>query len=170
MREVGLNGLALTRHCEGTVYSVYLDSSGYPSGGAGHLIRATDDVERDGLGRPIVGSPLSFDVVSAWLRHDLATAVAAVNACGDDFTQNQFDALTDFAFNAGGANLAELIGNAKKDGVSVADRFSHYTRSGDNHPRGLKVRRALERDLFVTPDEVPLAVGWLRAHDTEFQS
>lgn len=157
MRTIGENGLDLIRHCEGTVYHVYLDSSGYPTGGTGHLIRNADHLK--------LGDPVSPEQEEAWLKADLADAEAAVNRHAPDLaTQNAFDALTDFAFNEGEANLAELVGNAGGVSALIAEHLSHYTRSGTDHPRGLRIRRALERDLFLAPDG-PMPEDWLQAHD-----
>lgn len=155
---VGPNGLLLVEHTESTVLRVYLDSRGLPTAGTGHLLTEAD-------GPYQVGDPITQAQNDAWLEADLGAAEAAVAGCGLDLTQNQFDALVDFAFNEGAGNLAELVENANGSLSVIADHFSHYTRSGHDHPRGLKIRRLLERDLFLTPDDVPMADGWLTAHD-----
>lgn len=137
---------------------VYLDSRGLKTGGTGHLIIPSD-------GDWNVGDPITQQQNDTWLEADLGAACAAVDGCGLDLTQNQFDALVDFAFNEGAGNLRELVEDSDGAPVSIAEHFSHYTRAGTTHPRGQRIRRLLERDLFLTPDDVPMAAGWLNAHD-----
>lgn len=156
-RQVGPNGLALTRYCEGSVDRVYLDPVGIATGGVGHVIRAAD-----GPLKP--GDSLSEAQIEKWLQQDLGVAEAAVNDSGLHFTQNQFDALVDFAFNEGSGNLADLLGNADGLPATIAQHFVHYTRAGNTHPRGLLTRRLLERDLFLAPDG-PMPAGWLTKWD-----
>lgn len=160
MRSVGENGLALVRHAEGEVLSVYADSRGLPTCGVGHLVRNADNLK--------LGDTITQAQSDAFLQADLKTAAAAVDSHGLDLTANQRDALIDFAYNAGSGNLARMIDDAG-DVPTLADFFSHYTRAGTTHPRGLKIRRALERDLFLAPDG-PMPAGWLHAHDDEFNA
>lgn len=156
---IGRNGLDLVRYCEGEVLHVYLDARDLPTVGVGHLIRAADGIK--------IGDTISKEQSEDFLKRDLEGAIAAVNGCGLDLTQNQFDALTDFAFNAGPWNLRQLVDNADRVPATIAEHFSHYTRAGTVHPRGLKIRRALERDLFEAPDGV-MPDGWLMKHADEF--
>ena len=157
MRKTGPNGLALIRHAEGTVLSVYSDSRGLPTVGTGHLVRYADGLR--------LGDTISPERAERFLEDDLGVAEAAVGSCHLDLTQNQFDALVDFAFNEGTGNLRELVQNADGVPAVIADHLSHYTRAGGEHPRGLRVRRALERTLFLAPDDVPMADGWLHSAD-----
>lgn len=165
MRQVGPNGLALIRHCEGVVPEVYLDSIGIPTAGVGHVIRAAD-------GPLKVGDPVSEEQISRWLQSDLSIAAAGVDRRCPHLTQNQFDACVSLTFNIGvGAfdrsTLASLIDADDLDGA--ADQFKVWNRAGNTHPKGLKIRRALERDLFLAPDG-PMPAGWLNAHNAEFTS
>lgn len=156
------NGIDLTQHCEGLVLMVYADSVGYLTAGWGHLLRPAD-------GEFKIGDPITREQADQWLEDDLALAMTAVRRYAPDLaSDNQRAALCDFAFNLGPSNLGRLVKDA--DGVPerIAEQFQFWTRAGNTHPRGLKIRRALERDLFVQPDDVPMPVDWLRKHDAEF--
>lgn len=159
-RKTGPNGLALIPHVEGTVLHVYLDNVGNPTVGIGHLVLASDNLR--------VGDTISPEQARAFLQHDLAGAEAAVNGCGLDLTQNQFDALVDFTFQEGAGNLGVLVEDADRIPARIPPLFSHWMRTGNQHPRGVRIRRALDRDLFLAPDGL-MPDGWLSAHDSEFQ-
>lgn len=157
--EIGQNCLDLIRHCEGTVLHVYLDAAGLKTAGTGHLLRAAD-------GSYAVGDQITQAQADAWLQQDLAAAASCVDShCPDLPTDNARSALIDFAYNAGCNNLARLVadGNGTPDGI--AQQFPYWTRAGQVHPRGLRIRRMLERDLFLAPDG-PMPEGWLVKYDT----
>lgn len=156
MRKTGPNGLALLRNRESTVLIVYLDSRGLPTVGTGHLVRYADGLK--------LGDHISQERSDRFLQDDLGVAEAAVDGCYLDLAQNQFDALVDFAFNEGTGNLRQLVQDADGVPAIIAEHFSHYTRAGSQHDRGLRIRRALERDLFLAPDG-PMPDGWLTAHE-----
>lgn len=163
-RPLNENGVALTKHSEGLVLLVYRDPVGLPTGGWGHLIRPSD-------GDFKVGDPVTQEQADRWLEDDLALAAAAVDRhCPDLPTDNMRGALTDFCYNLGPSNLGRLVNDADGVPTAIAEQFQHWTRAGNTHPRGLKIRRALERDLFLQPDDVPMPDGWLSAHDAEFRS
>lgn len=158
-RPLNQNGVALTKHAEGLVLMVYRDVVGIPTAGWGHVIRAAD-------GELSVGDTITQEQADRWLENDLEIASAAVDrTCPDLPTDNMRGALTDFCFNLGSSNLALLVKDA--DGVpeTIAEHFSHWTRAGTQHPRGLRIRRALERLLFETPDHVALPSDWLTSCD-----
>ena len=161
MREVGQNGLDLIRHVEGTVLHVYLDSRGLPTVGTGHLVRAADGLN--------VGDEISPERAESLLKADLGSAEACVDRALPYLTQNQFDALCSFVFNVGctaflGSQLKHFCDAGNFD--LAAEQFQVWTRAGNTHPRGLRIRRLLERDLFLAPDG-PMPQGWLGAHDDE---
>lgn len=163
MRQIGQHGLDLIAHFEGTILTVYADPIGLPTVGTGHLVR-----DRDGLK---LGDTITTEQAREFLRNDLGAAETAVNRRCPNLTQNQFDACVSLAFNIGagafqGSTLARLLDAGDIGGA--ADQFERWTRAGNAHPRGLKVRRATERDLFLTPDDRPLPDGWLTAHAEEF--
>lgn len=68
--------------------------------------------------------------------------------------QNQFDALVDFAYNAGAQNLRtstllKLLNQGKYD--QAADEFGKWVYGGGKKLGGLVKRRGLERELFEQP-------------------
>lgn len=159
MRQVGPNGLDLVRHAEGCVLSVYLDSVGLPTVGVGHLVR-----DADGL---TVGDAISSERANEFLQHDLADAASAVDRNCPHLSQNEFDACVSLTFNIGGeafgrSTLRRMITAGNIPGA--AEQFEVWNRAGNTHPRGLTIRRSLERDLFLAPDG-PMPVGWLSRHD-----
>lgn len=160
MRTVGENGLALVRHFEGCVLSVYLDAAGFPTVGTGHLIRETDNLR--------VGDSITQEQADDFLNQDLSAAVACVDAhCPDLPTMNARAALVSLVFNIGcgafeNSTLLQLIRAGDLPGA--ADQFEAWTRAGHAHPRGLRIRRATERDLFLAPDG-PMPDGWLQRHN-----
>ena len=67
-------------------------------------------------------------------------------------TQNQFDALVDFAYNAGSQNLrtATLLKRLNEGNYSAAaDEFGKWVMGGGKRLSGLVKRRAAERELFL---------------------
>lgn len=157
MRQASQNALDLIRNREAYRLTVYLDSEGLPTVGEGHLVLPSDNLK--------LGDVITAERADKFLEQDLAEAESCVNRHCSDLTQHQFDALISFTFNEGCGNLAQLVDNADDVPAVIADHFSHYTRAGTDHPRGLRIRRLLERDLFLTPDDVAMATGWLNAHD-----
>ena len=68
--------------------------------------------------------------------------------------QNQFDALVDFAYNAGAQNfrtstLLKLLNQG--DYATVAGEFDKWVYGGGKKLNGLVKRRDLERQLFQQP-------------------
>ena len=67
-------------------------------------------------------------------------------------TQNQFDALVDFAYNAGAQNLrtSTLLKRLNAgDYTGAADEFGKWVMGGGKRLSGLVKRRAAERALFL---------------------
>lgn len=98
-------GLELLKHEEGCVLHVYGDQAGLPSIGIGHLLTKAELSSGKIL---IAGIPVKYangitlQQALDLLEQDLQPAEAVVRArVKVDLTQNQFDALTSFAFNAG---------------------------------------------------------------------
>ena len=137
-------GLQLTESFEGCRYVAYQDVRGVWTIGYGH----TKGVEP--------GDVCTHAQAEAWLDEDTATAEVAVNRLVKvPLTQNEFDALVDFAFNCGvgalqGSTLLRLL-NAGDD-AKAAEEFERWTHAGGEVVAGLLRRRGAERDLFKQPD------------------
>jgi GH24 family phage-related lysozyme (muramidase) len=86
------------------------------------------------------------------LKKDLEKFEKAVTALNRTWTQNQFDALTSFAFNCGAANLKRLVAN--RDTLQIADALLLYNKAGGKVLSGLVRRRKAERALFLKNNEL----------------
>lgn len=134
-------GMAMTEGFEGLRLQAYQDCAGIWTIGYGHTGpdvvegRTITQVEADGL-----------------LRMDLAAAVACVNrAVTVRLTQNQFDALVDFCFNAGrgaflGSTLLQLVNRG--DVAGAVAQFGRWVHAGGEVVAGLVRRRAAEAAMF----------------------
>lgn len=65
-------------------------------------------------------------------------------------TQNQFDALVSFTYNAGQENLRKsaLLTNLNAGKTVTSDNFTSYNRAGGKPIQGLTLRRAGEYNMF----------------------
>ncbi|MFZ0053174.1 MAG: lysozyme [Desulfobaccales bacterium] len=96
---ISQEGLEFIEQQEGCVLHVYQDPAGNPTIGVGHLIKAGEDYS-NGLTQA-----QAMDL----LAQDVKRFEDAVNSYGLNLTQNQFDVLVDFAFNAGEGALQQLL-------------------------------------------------------------
>lgn len=134
----------------------YLDSEGVPTIGWGH----TKGVLHTDVG---VRS-ISMEQAEAFLESDVADSEAYVNKLNLKLTQNQFDALTDLAFNVGsfGWTLTSQLQAGKFAAVpATIKRYIHTNRGPACAGRcgnktcklrtepGLITRRAAEAALFT---------------------
>ena len=134
-------GLALTKRYEGLRLAAYQDQAGVWTIGYSHT---GPDVHAD---REV--SPFEAE---ALLRADLRTAIDCVNTVVKaPLSQNQFDAVVDFCFNAGRGNFAhstllKLINLHKFD--EAAEQFTLWIRVNGLPNRGLARRRGAECAMF----------------------
>lgn len=136
------SGRALVKEFEGFNLQAYQDGGGVWTIGYGHT---GDDVHQWLI--------ITDGDAENFLTKDLAGAEHTVNAAVKvPITQNQFDALVDFAFNLGGHALAtstlmRLLNEGDKMGA--ANEFAKWDHSGGKEVPGLLRRRLAERDLFL---------------------
>lgn len=146
-------GEALIKHFEGLRLSAYRDAAGVWTIGYGST--------RYHNGRAVKPSDKLDDEqqANALFRHTLGAYIDAVNQRAHvPLSQNQFDALVSFAYNAGagaGKTLYEKL-NAK-DYTGAAGQLLLWDKITDPHT-GEKItchiltkRREQERALFLTP-------------------
>lgn len=88
------------------------------------------------------------------LKQDLEKFENAVNNLHREWTQNQFDALTSFAYNCGAGNLKKLVQN--RNTQQIADAILLYNKGGGKVLAGLVKRRKEERELFLKQDTTQL--------------
>ena len=86
-----------------------------------------------------------------FLYDDVSQAESAVNKYMDkyNFNQNEFDALVSFVFNIG--NINQLTCNGTRSREVIANKMLEYCKSGGKILKGLKLRREVEHELFITP-------------------
>jgi lysozyme len=137
------NGMNITKQFEGLRLSAYADQVGVWTIGYGHT----------GLG-VYAGLTITQDQADAFLGSDVAGAVACVNRLlTSDINQNQFDALVDFVFNLGCANLASstlLRFVNSGDFADAAAQFQRWDHAGGVVVPGLLQRRQAEATLFLS--------------------
>jgi len=141
------NCLALIKACEGFSAKPYLCPAGVPTIGYGSTRYA--DGKKVALSDPHITVAQAEEI----MRTTLGEYEAAVNRyVGVPLTQNQFDALVDFAYNAGAQNLrtSTLLRMLNAGNYAgAANQFERWVYSGGTKLYGLVKRRKLEADLFL---------------------
>ena len=130
-------GLQLLKQFEGCRLSAYWDVNGYSIGYGHHSADITKDMK------------ITQKEADALLKKDLAKYEKAVNALGYELNQNQFDALTDFAYNCGVGNLLKLSANKTRDLRQIGFKIPLYCKAGGVALPGLVIRRNAEQALFI---------------------
>lgn len=126
---------------EGLRLTAYKDSAGVWTIGHGH----TRGVK--------AGQTITEKQADSLLRGDLLTAENYVNGLKLNLTQGQFDALTDFVFNLGAANLASSTLLAKIRAKAPTDeiqaQFRRWVYAGKTKLAGLVKRREWEAQRWA---------------------
>jgi lysozyme len=134
-------GLELTAHAEGVKLTAYRDSVGVLTIGVGHT--GPDVFE---------GQTITYDEAMNLLAADVHAAEEGVKKYVKvQLTQNQFDALVDFAFNLGvgsleHSTLLRLVNLG--DFLGASGEFQKWVTAGGHKLPGLVARRAEEAHLF----------------------
>lgn len=147
--KISNEGLQLLKELEGFSDKPYLDSAGIPTIGYGstyyeHGTRVTmNDVKIS-----------QFQATT--LLHNLVVAFerAVDSYTRDDITQNQFDALTCFAYNVGTnalrkSTLLKLV-NANPNDPNIAAQFLRWNKVDGKANKGLTNRRQKEINLYFS--------------------
>ena len=137
-------GIEQIKSFEGFRSMPYQDVAGKLTVGYGHLM-----VHGDGT---VQGSPITMGQATELLRKDLHTAEEAVNSCGVELTQNEFDALVSFTYNLGvGAfqrsTLLKLLKAGNKE--AAAKEFPKWSMAGGKEVPGILKRRFAEQECFL---------------------
>ena len=142
--KMGEKGIDLIKHFEGFRSTVYLCAAGVPTLGFGSTHGITMD-----------SPPITEVEGLELLMLDIAKFERGVNRLIDaPLNQNQFDALTSFAFNLGNGSLQASTLRKKvnrEDYEGAADEFPRWVFAGGRKLNGLVKRRYAERALFLTP-------------------
>jgi lysozyme len=150
-------GVTLLEEFEGNEPFAYNDGAGYLTIGIGHKL--TDDELRSGyvnIGGESVywKSGLTGDQIDMLAQQDLGTATDIVKRhVKVPLSQNQFNALTSFAYNVGPKPFVENAGFLQAlnrgDEADFLKRFQMYVRAKGVVLPGLQRRRAAEAALFM---------------------
>jgi GH24 family phage-related lysozyme (muramidase) len=137
-------GVEQIKSFEGFRSMPYQDVVGKWTVGYGHLM-----VAGDGL---VQGSPITMGQATTLIKQDLHTAEEAVNSCGVELTQNEFDALVSFTYNLGvGAfqrsTLLKLLKADRKNEAAV--EFPKWAMAGGKEVPGILKRRHAEQECFL---------------------
>ena len=142
--KMGEKGIDLIKHFEGFRSTVYLCAAGVPTLGYGSTHGITMD-----------SPPITEEEGLELLMLDIAKFERGVNRLIDvPLNQNQFDALTSFAFNLGNGSLQASTLRKKvnrEDYEGAAAEFPRWVFAGGRKLNGLVKRRYAERALFLTP-------------------
>lgn len=149
------HGLELLKQWEGSKNKLYYDSAGLPTIGVGHLLTKSELSS----GKIIInGVPVKYDgglsdqQVLDLLSQDVNPAAQVVtNKVTVGLNQNQFDALTSFTFNVGGAaftgsTLLKLLNQGQYD--EVPGQLRRWNKAGGKVVQGLINRRENEIKLW----------------------
>lgn len=142
-------GLDLIKSFEGCRLVAYKCPAGVWTIGWGH----TGDV--------CEGQVIKQDEADQMLRDDMSAYERKVSKYNDAYrwNQNEFDALTSFAYNVGSIDQLTAYGTRTRD--VIADKLLAYNRGGGRVLAGLTRRRQAERELFLTPSATdPGEPGW----------
>ena len=134
-------GLAVTETGEGLRLTAYQDQGGVWTIGYGHTGPAV-----------VEGLTCTPEQAAQWLQEDILFAATAVNRLVTvELTQAEFDALTDFTFNAGvtafaNSTLLKLLNKGNYTGAAL--EFPKWDLCAGQVNKGLQNRRAAEQDDF----------------------
>lgn len=148
-------GLKFIASWEGLVNRLYDDAAGHCTIGVGHLVHLGNCDGRPEE-QPFLNG-LTDDECYALMRKDAQRFVDKVNReIAIPLTQNQFDALVDFAYNLGDLLTVAPVVNAHGD---ICGEIKKYTHAGGRVLQGLVRRRQAECDLWnreddMTPEEL----------------
>lgn len=146
--KISQNGLNLIKSFEGCKLVAYLDSVGRVTIGYG-MTNAVSSI----IGYTI---KLGMKITQAQADSDFEKVINVKYAPSVDkynsvyhFNQNQFDALTSFAYNIG--SIGGLTANGTRSIAQISDKISAYCTAGGKTLTGLVRRRTAEKKLFDTP-------------------
>lgn len=132
------NGLNLIKSFEGCRLTAYKCPAGVWTIGWGHT----------GGVKP--GQKITQAEADQMLVSDMAAYEHKVDKYASyHWNQNEFDALTSFAYNVG--SIDQLTANGTRNRATIAEKILQYNKGGGKVLPGLTKRREAERKLFLTP-------------------
>ncbi|TAX36479.1 lysozyme [Rhizobium leguminosarum] len=149
-REISGEGIGLIKYFEGWEPAHYNDPAGYCTIGFGHLIalKNCELIESD-----FKKAPLTLQAGTELLEQDTRSARLAVeDLVTATLDENQFSAVSAFAFNVGKSRFASstmLIFLNSGDLEAAAGQFARWRKANGVVLPGLVTRRACEKALFL---------------------
>lgn len=141
------NCIDIIKQFEGFRSKPYLCPAGIPTIGYGSTRYA------NGFAVSLKDAPITEQVAGDIMRATLTTYEDAVyRYVTVPLNQNQFDALVDFAYNAGAQNLrtSTLLKKLNAgDAAGASNEFGKWVNGGGKKLSGLVARREAERQLFL---------------------
>lgn len=151
---IGANGLKLIKYFEGLYLNAYICTAGKPTIGYGVTIYPKGFKYHG----PVRLGQTITEAEADWLLEEVLKKYenAVSNFFKVPLNQYQFDALTSFAYNLGGAIFSKCtFAKALNSGdyISPYDGFEQFCRYKDSSgvsriAKGLQKRRLVERELF----------------------
>lgn len=138
-KRIGQAGFALIKQYEGCRLAAYRCAAGVWTIGYGHTAGVHS------------GMTITQAQADAYLQQDIAKFEGYVNnpayvPITEQLNQNQFDALTSFAFNLGAGNLRKLCKG--RTAAQIARAMPSYNKAAGKVLAGLTRRRKAEQALF----------------------
>lgn len=160
---ISQKGIDLIREFEGLRLTAYYDSVGIITIGVG-TTNADYNITHT---RIVPGLTITEETALKWLElsvnNKYAPLVDKYNGTYH-WNQNQFDALTSFAYNIG--SIDQLTANGTRSIAEISNKILAYDKAGGQTLAGLTRRRKAEKALFDTPvGSTTETHGW--KHDTK---
>ena len=144
------NGLNLIKSFEGCRLTAYKCPAGVWTIGWGHT----------GGVKP--GQKITQAEADQMLVSDMAAYESKVNKYSKyNWNQNEFDALTSFAYNVG--SIDQLTANGTRSRAEIAAKITQYNKGGGKVLAGLTKRREAEKKLFLTPISSAFTPHWIQS-------
>lgn len=144
------NGLNLIKSFEGCRLTAYKCPAGVWTIGWGHT------------GGVKAGQKITQAEADQMLVSDMAAYESKVNKYSKyNWNQNEFDALTSFAYNVG--SIDQLTANGTRSHTEIAAKITQYNKGGGKVLAGLTKRREAEKKLFLTPVASTFTPHWIQS-------
>lgn len=144
MRHITQRGLNLIKQFEGFSSQIYLDATGLPTIGYGHLLRTGEaELFKNGITESVAQALLIKDVMHA--------EQAVLRLITVPLTNGQFEALVSFTFNLGAGALQRSTLRRKvnrEDHADVPTEFMRWVWAGGRKLKGLVRRRCTEANIY----------------------
>ena len=140
-------GIEIIKEFEGFSSEVYLDPIGIPTIGYGSTWDAKGD--RVTVEHPAITKTEATKLLKREARHVEKAIRRLIKA---ELTENMFSSLCSWAYNVGTGNLQRSTLRMKLNRGNyedAADEFPKWRRGGGRILKGLVLRRAAERELFL---------------------